>query len=40
MGLRGYPGMMGPKGEVVSKALHGMFLFFVLSILCGFPDSS
>lgn len=27
MGLRGYPGMMGPKGEAVSKD-PCMFLFF------------
>lgn len=32
MGLRGYPGMMGPKGEAVSKA-PWMFFIFLLSLL-------
>lgn len=41
MGLRGYPGMMGPKGEAVSKA-PWMFLFSFF-LFCGVlfcPDTS
>lgn len=38
MGLRGYPGMMGPKGEAVSKDpcmfLFFLYLFFFVFFFC------